>query len=234
MALDYQPQDRSRRYIGLAVVVLLHVFVIWGLMTGLARKAIEVIKKPIEVAILDAPKPELQPPPPPRLPPPPAPNPPRLTDAPPVPTPTPTPPAPAPVVAAPEIVVPSTVPAPTIQVTHERAPEKVVEVRPAMPAPPPADAPVVRPAPRAEVGIVCPGYKEILNSALAGQWNDVGITGVVTVMIHIRGNQILDVTPQSGPREYYRAVQRAVRRFKCRVDGTDEFFAPLEISFREP
>ena len=239
MGPDYQPQDRSRRFIGLAVVALLHVLVIWGLMSGLARKAIEVIKKPIEVAIVDQPRPAdpapPPPPPPPRAPPPPSPSPPRVIDRPPPPAPAAPAPAPAPVVTAPEIVVPATAPAPPIQVTQERAPEKPAETRPAAPpAPPPAAAPATRPAPRAEVAIVCPGYQNILKSALAGEWDRVGITGDVKVVIRVRGNQILDVTPQSGPREYYRAVQRAVRRMNCTVDGAEEQLVPLEIGFREP
>lgn len=238
MGPDYQPQDRARRFIGLAVVALLHVLVIWGLMSGLARKAIEVIKKPIEVAIVDEPRPAdpVPPPPPPAPPPPPSPSPsppPRVIDRPPPPT-APAP-APAPVVTAPEVVVPAAAPAPPIQVTQERAPDKPAETRPAAPlAPQPAAAPATRPAPRAEVAIVCPGYQGILKSVLAGEWNRVGITGDVKVVIRVRGNQILDVTPQSGPREYYRAVQRAVRRMNCTVEGAEEQLVPLEIGFREP
>lgn len=237
MGPDYQPQDRSRRLIGLAVVALLHVLVIWGLMSGLARKAIEVIKKPIEVAIVDEPRPVdpvPPPPPPPRSPPPPpSPSPPRLIDR--QPPPTPAAAAPTPVVTAPEVVVPATAPAPPIQVAQERTPDKPVETRPAPPAAPqPATAPATRPAPRAEVAIVCPGYQSTLKSALAGEWDRVGITGDVKVLIRVRGNQILDVTPQSGPREYYRAVQRAVRRMNCTVDGAEEQLVPLEIGFREP
>lgn len=236
MGPDYQPQDRSRRFIGLAVVALLHVLVIWGLMSGLARKAIEVIKKPIEVAIVDEPRPvdPVPPPPPPRAPPPlPSPSPPRVIDR--QPPPTPAAPTPTPVVTAPEVVVPATAPAPPIQVMQERMPEKPAEARPTPPAAPqPTAAPATRPAPRAEVAIVCPGYQSILKSALAGEWGRVGITGDVKVVIRVRGNQILDVTPQSGPREYYRAVQRAVRRMNCTVDGADEQLVPLEIGFREP
>ena len=233
MGPDYQPQDRSRRFIGLAVVALLHVLVIWGLMSGLARKAIEVIKKPIEVAIVDEPQPVDPVPPPPRAPLPPSPSPPRVIDR--QPPPTPAAAAPTPVVTAPEVVVPATAPAPPIQVMQERMPEKPAEARPTPPAAPqPTAAPATRPAPRAEVAIVCPGYQSILKSALAGEWGRVGITGDVKVVIRVRGNQILDVTPQSGPREYYRAVQRAVRRMNCTVDGAEEQLVPLEIGFREP
>ncbi len=81
--------------------------------------------------------------------------------------------------------------------------------------------------------MVCPGYRRILESSLADEWNRVGITGVVEVLIKVRGNQIADVQALSGPKEYHRAVQRAVRRFKCSVDGADERDVRLEVSFRE-
>ncbi|MFD2271229.1 hypothetical protein ACFS07_09110 [Undibacterium arcticum] len=56
---------------GITVVVLLHVFfIVYALVTGLARKVVEVIKQPIETKIIE----EIKPPPPPPdkpLPPPP-------------------------------------------------------------------------------------------------------------------------------------------------------------------
>ncbi len=61
-----QQADPRRKLIGLSGVALLHVVVIWGLVNGLARKAIEVLPLPIETKIIeDSPKPEDEPPPPP-------------------------------------------------------------------------------------------------------------------------------------------------------------------------
>jgi protein TonB len=117
-----------------------------------------------------------------------------------------------------------------------RPPSPPAPPLPPPPAPPPPVAlpPAAAPAPRAEIALVCPGYKEILNGALAGAWDRVGINGVVKVQIRVRGGQIVDVTPLSGPREYHRLVQNAVRRMKCTVDGAEELLVPLEVSFREP
>jgi len=55
--------------VGIGVVVLLHLLLGWALISGLARKVVEVIKAPIETKIIE----EVQPPPPPpeNLPPPP-------------------------------------------------------------------------------------------------------------------------------------------------------------------
>ena len=58
--------------IGIGLVVLLHVFLVYALVSGLASSAIDVIKKPLEIKIIQAPPP---PPPPPEIikpPPPPA------------------------------------------------------------------------------------------------------------------------------------------------------------------
>ncbi len=77
MATYGKAQDPRRKLVGLGGVVLLHVVVIWGLVSGLARHAIELLPAPIETKIIeDVVKPEIEPPPPPppefELPPPPA------------------------------------------------------------------------------------------------------------------------------------------------------------------
>lgn len=61
-----QPQS-SGRLVGIAVVVLLHVGVIYALATGLAQKVVHVIADPIKTEIIEeiAPPPEDTPPPPP-------------------------------------------------------------------------------------------------------------------------------------------------------------------------
>lgn len=59
-------QDPRRRLIGIGSVALLHVVVIWGLVNGLARHAIELLPLPIETKIIeDTIIPETEPPPPP-------------------------------------------------------------------------------------------------------------------------------------------------------------------------
>jgi len=91
------------------------------------------------------------------------------------------------------------------------------------------------PAPpqRAEVGLACPGYARVLQTSLANAFERVGIEGTVKVQIRVRGNQIVDVTPLSGPREYYRLVQAAVRRMNCTASGAEEVVVPLDVVFKE-
>ena len=70
--MDFTQDERNstKNLTGITVVVLLHVFIVYALVTGLARKVVEVIKQPIETKIIE----EIKPPPPPPdkpLPPPP-------------------------------------------------------------------------------------------------------------------------------------------------------------------
>lgn len=70
MGMDFSEQGQSpKKFTGLAIVVFLHVVIVYALVTGLARKVVEVIAKPVETKIIE----EVKPPPPPDLPPPPPP-----------------------------------------------------------------------------------------------------------------------------------------------------------------
>ena len=72
MAMDFaqQQRDPTRHLIGIGAVVILHVLVVWALVSGLARKVVEVVKGPIEVKVIEEiikkppPPPEVIPPPP--------------------------------------------------------------------------------------------------------------------------------------------------------------------------
>ena len=67
MAMDFaqQQRDPTRHLIGIGAVVILHVLVVWALVSGLARKVVEVVKGPIEVKVIE----EIikKPPPPPEV-----------------------------------------------------------------------------------------------------------------------------------------------------------------------
>jgi periplasmic protein TonB len=55
----------TRRGAVLVAIIALHVFILWSLATGLARRAIEVIAPPIQTTIVEETKKEEAPPPPP-------------------------------------------------------------------------------------------------------------------------------------------------------------------------
>ncbi|MBV2234996.1 MAG: energy transducer TonB [Sterolibacterium sp.] len=77
-----QRKGPTNHLVGFGIVVLLHVVTAYALMSGLARKVVEVVKAPIETKIIEEtqktpevdepppPPPKLAPPPPPYIPPP--------------------------------------------------------------------------------------------------------------------------------------------------------------------
>ena len=77
---DGVANSNQNRAIGLGFVVVFHIILIYGLVTGLARKAIELLPPPIETKIIEEaekppeeappPKPDFIPPPPPSFTPP--------------------------------------------------------------------------------------------------------------------------------------------------------------------
>ena len=133
--MDYAEAQRNptKHPVGLSVVIVLHVLLGWALVSGLARKVVEVVKAPIETKIIEEIKPP-PPPPPENLPPPPkfAPPPPSFVpppevqvNAPPTPAPTITttqvapPPTPVTVSPAPAVVAPPAPVAPRVPVRTE-------------------------------------------------------------------------------------------------------------------
>ena len=80
--MDYAEAQRNptKHPVGLSVVIVLHVLLGWALVSGLARKVVEVVKAPIETKIIEEikppppPPPENLPPPPKNMPPPPSPR----------------------------------------------------------------------------------------------------------------------------------------------------------------
>jgi protein TonB len=125
--MDYaqQQRDPTKHLVGLTIVFLLHVLIIYALVTGLARKVVEVLKKPIETKIVE----EAKPPPPPETPPPP---PPKLTTPPP------------PFIPPPEVQIAVPAPAATITAVTTTPPPPVANIAP---TPPPVAKAPVRTAP---------------------------------------------------------------------------------------
>lgn len=206
----------KRRGTGLAVVIGVHLVVGWVLASGLARQAIEVVKKPIEMVIVPE---EVQPPPPP-------PPPPKVEkivkELPKV--------APPPAYVPPPDIVPlNPPPAPVIEARQaEPPPAAPVEIAPPPPPAPPKPAVV-----KQEIALACPGYQNVLQNVLADAFDRVGVPGVVKTLLKVRGNQVVEVLPQSGPKGYYKYVQEAGKRIKCSAQGADEVQVLLEVAFQQ-
>jgi len=204
----------AKRGTGLIVVLALHVLIAWALASGLAREAVEIIKKPIQMAII----PEVVPPPPP----PPPPKVEKIKEVPKV------QPPPA-YVPPPEITPPAAPPEPVIQAVQAEPPkEPVVIAPPSPPAPEPKPAVV-----KQEISLACPGYQNVLAQTLEEAFDRVGIVGTVRALIKVRGSQVVDAVPQSGPKEYYKYVQSAIKRMRCSAGGADEVQVSLDVVFRK-
>jgi protein TonB len=211
-----RPGSRTRRQsrgrgVGLAVVVGIHVVFGWALATGMAQHVIDAVRKPIEMAII----PETPPPPPP------PPKVEKLVERPKAATP---PPA---YVPPPEVTPAPAPPAPTITATQAEPPRESTVVAPPAPAPAPEKPAVVR----QEVSLACPGYQAVLAQVLEEAIDRVGIAGTVRTRLTVRGGQVVDIAFLSGPREYTKYVQGAVKRMHCSAGGADEVQVALDVNF---
>lgn len=213
-AMDYrfESRDPRRRLKGIAIVVLLHVFIGYALMSGLARKGLDLVRQPMKAVVIQ--EVTLPPPPPP-------PPPPKRIEKPVV---VPKRPAPPPPYVPPSEVVPqaaSTAPAIAASTTPPPEPPAI-----APPAPPPT-APVAAGPRRAAIGVACPTQvaPDMPRKALMD-----GIEGVVKAQIHIRDGGIQDVTILSGPKVFHAAVKAAMLQYKCVADGS-EVIATQEFNF---
>jgi periplasmic protein TonB len=211
MDFSKRQADPRRHLTGIAVVIAFHAFVVYALVTGLAKKVVEVVRAPIETKVIEEikkppPPPEIVIPPPPKLeaPPPPFIPPPEVqVSAPPPPAPTITAvtatPPPAPVVIAP-------------------APAPVVA---AAPAPPP---PVAKPAGPVQAGTVCsqtpapeaPG----VDAEVQG---DISVIATIKagriVQVDIEKNTLKGVTDRRMMRLFVSAVETAMKDgYRCSGD----------------
>ena len=72
MNFSKRQADPRRHIIGFTLVILFHALVVYALVTGLAKKVVEVIRAPIETKVIEEikkppPPPEIVVPPPPKM-----------------------------------------------------------------------------------------------------------------------------------------------------------------------
>jgi protein TonB len=192
---DYADQQRKpgKHAVGIGIVIVMHILLGWALVSGLARKVVEVIKSPIETKIIEETKPP--PPPPENLPPPP----PKLAPPPPS------------FVPPPEVVVqPPPTPAPAITVTPVAPPPAPVAIAPApAPAAPPAPPAPPAPAPVAAqpaIGSVANCKPDYPQAALKAE-----ATGTTTIRFTIDANGKMtnaEVIKASGASREHRLLDR--------------------------
>lgn len=214
LEMDYrfEPRDPSRRIKGLIIVIVLHAIIGYALVSGMARKGLNFIKKPLEAVVIQE---VIIPPPPPPPPPPKKIEKPLVmpkVEAP-----------PPPYVPPPDVTPQVSSNAPAI-VSVATPPTAPTEIAP----PPPPDAPVVAGPKRTTIGLACPTQvpPEMPRKALQD-----GIEGVVKAQIHIKNGIIQDVTVLSGPRVFHAAVKAAMMQYKC-VTNESDVIATQEFKFK--
>lgn len=208
--MDYarQQRDPARHAVGIVFVVAVHAFVIYALLTGLARQALQVIKKPLETTIIEEIK--LPPPPPP---------PPKKLDMP-------KPPPPDTFVPPPDVPVTTMTTGPTITVVTPELP-KAAPVIEAPPPPPPPKPAIRRGAQLTVIERELPVFPKEASRANVEK-------GVVVARIYIdeRGNvtdvQIISSDP---PKVFDREVRRSLMLWKFKADG-EKYIGEIEIGFK--
>ena len=205
----YRPKDPSKRFKGIAIVIALHILLIWGLISGTAHDALKIIKKPLEAVVIQE---VIIPPPPP-----PPPKPVKQIEAPKVEAP------PPPFVPPPDVAPPVTN-APAI-VSVAAPPPTPVEIAP----PPPPVAPPA-PAPnRSDIRVACPTQ---VAPEMPRKATQDGTEGVVKAQATIRDGVVRDVSILSGPRVFHAAVKAAMMQYKCSGAGSGELLATQEFVFK--
>ena len=223
MDFSKRQADPRRHLVGFTFVVLFHAAIVYALVTGLAKKVVDVVRAPIETKVIEEikkppPPPEIVVPPPPKLeaPPPPFIPPPEVQIA--------TPPPPQPTITA---VTPTPPPAPVVI-----APAPPVPAAPVAVAPPPAPAP---PKPAVQsIAAICTKVVKPEQPAV-----DVAVNAVITVSYTIQGGKVtkVDVTKQTYSTNVDRKVKRAIiatieaaaSEYICPGDHTD---VAQEFSFK--
>ena len=216
MNFSQRQADPRRHLIGITFVVLLHVFVIYALVTGLAKKVVDVVRAPIETKVIEEikkvlPPPEIIVPPPPKM------------DAP-----------PPPFIPPPEVQIATPPPAqPTITVAPSPTPPAPVTIVPQAPvvAAPVAPAPAApRPAVVA-IGVACTSQVPPVMPVRATRES---ISGVVRARATIKGGKVVSVEILSTPARgvFDAAVRNAMLQYGCSAAGDDEIKAEQEFAFK--
>jgi protein TonB len=209
---SYEHQDPSRRIKGIVIVVLVHALIGYALVSGMARKGLNLLKKPLEAVVIQ----EVIIPPPPPPPPPKKIE--KLPEAPKVDAP------PPPFVPPPEVTPQVTSNAPVIQSvsTPPLAPAVIA------PPPPPTPAPVAVGPRRTSIGLACPTQ---VQPEMPRKATQDGVEGLVKAQIHIKNGTIVEVTILSGPRVFHAAVKAAMMQYKC-VSDEGDVLATQEFNFK--
>ena len=217
MNFSQQQADPRRHLAGIGFVILFHAFIVWALVSGLAKKVVDVVRAPIETKVIEEIK---KPPPPPEVV---VPPPPKLEAPPP------------PFIPPPEVQVAAPPPEPTITATTPTPPPAPV---PFTPVAPPAAAPAPAAAGPVQAGVVC---SKMVNFAMPTIPATSAVTsGSLVYRAAVKGGKVMSFEIESvrleganDPkvrRSFISNAEAAVRQYVCSGDAviTQEFVFKLE------
>jgi protein TonB len=207
MNYSQQQADPKKHLFGIGAVILFHVLVVYALVTGLAKKVIDVVRAPIETKVIEEIK---KPPPPPEVV---VPPPPKLEAPPP------------PFIPPPEIQIANPPPAPTITATTSTPPPAPVVIAPTPPVAA-APAPAAPPAPAVmSAGVVCSNYATVMGDvAFPRDAIRQGLErGEAVIQFTLTaGGEVKDVhSVRSSNPIFARNSIRIVGEYKCQGQGRD-------------
>ena len=213
--MDYAQQQRNpgKHLVGIVVVILLHIALVYALVSGLARKVVEVVKKPLETQVIEEIKPPPPPPPEVQLPPPP-----KFIAPPP------------PYIPPPEVQV-NVPPPPNVITTTTTTPPPDVPVIAAVSPPPAPPAPPSAP----KVNNACPNYAKARgDSSYPREAIKNGIDrgeAVIRFTVSASG-EVKDITTiSSSNRAFAGAAAGIVRELVCVGQGRDIVYE-IPFSFK--
>ncbi|HEX6704276.1 MAG TPA: energy transducer TonB [Albitalea sp.] len=192
--------------VGITFVIAFHAFIVYALVTGLAKKVVDVVRAPIETKVIEEIK---KPPPPPEIV---VPPPPRLEAPPP------------PFIPPPEVQIQTPPPVqPTITAVTPTPPPAPVAIAPVAP---PVTAPAAPPQPAVmSAAVVCSNYTTVMGDAgfpreAARQGID---KGEAEIQFTLSANgEIKDVKALRATHPIFaRNSIRIVSEYKCQGQGRD-------------
>ena len=208
MNFAQQQSDSRRRVIGFGAVLLFHALLIYALVSGLAKKVVDVVRAPIETKVIEEIK---KPPPPPEVV---VPPPPKLEAPPP------------PFIPPPEIQIANPPPTqPTITATSPTPPPAPVVIAPAPPVAA-APAPPAPPVPATmSAGVVCSNYSTVMGDvAFPRDAARQGIErGEATIQFTLTANgEVKDIKALRSTHQIFaRNSIRIVSEYKCQGQGRE-------------
>lgn len=202
-----QRKPAAKNAVGIGIAIIVHLAIGYALVTGLAKKVIDVIKQPIDTKVIE----EFRKPPPP-------------IDVPVVPPPRLEAPPP-PFIPPPEVQIATPVPVPAAISNATATPPAVTDLKPVSPVTAPAKPAVVA------IGVACPKMVAPVMPARALQDE---IDGAVTARVTVRGGKVVGIDIlKSQPRGLFdAAVRAAIQQYQCQSTDGLEVQAVQEFVFK--